>query len=500
MHPDGPTRSVYLGKINPIPVVAAVYWLLMLVTGTDILNASLLAAAIGFGLMAVEAAGGIKTVAGLLNFVLILKFLLIGVVLKTVTFQAADSMLRAPRTTCKVMAVGFFALYLGSVLYRHTPKITGVVRDVNDAKMYLALTIVFSVVCFTSALVLLVSQISFDTSLSGGLWGLAHQYQGGISFCVIPAMYYAWSSGSRRFLSHPLVLTILAAATLFGIVSTTKQATMEPLLSYLSVGFIRYGLRSKPVWGIVAAGVFLYMTIVYPYSQWVRGHGGRDGTLAERMEAIQEVFFNVATNTDYRDMVETTINTGDSYLGLDSLSSIGRLAMVGEADRLIAATDGTQTYSGWDTIVMGLRLTVPSFLMADKPTSGGGNYFGHVAGDLAQDDQTTQVSYGFMAGLYNAFGLYGVLFGTIIFTFVFYYVIRLWFAAPDLSFHPFGSNIWYLMLGLAYQHSLVEAPIGNILPSMVTMSASVALILLARFLVSFFSYSRAPYGSNIYVR
>jgi hypothetical protein len=453
-----------------------------------------LAAAIALGLLAIGAAGGMKTAAGLLNFVMILKFVLIAVALKAITLQAADSNLRAPRTTCKVMAVGFLAMYLGSLLYRYTTKLKGVVRDVNDAKTYLALAIVFSVACLGSSAVLLIFQTSYATDLAGGLWGVAHQLQGASSFCVVPAMYYAWSSGSRRFLSHPLVVTILMLELGFGIVSTTKQGTMEPLLCYLGVGAIRYGIKSKALWGLVAAGGVFYVSIVYPYSQYVRDHGGRNGSIRERLQVIQEVFLNVTTNSDFRNMVDSQISNGDFYLNREGLRPVSRLAMIGEADRLIAATDDTQSYTGWETITNGFRLMMPSFLVSDKPTSGGGNFLGHIVGELAPDDMTTQVSYGFMANFYNAFGLYGVLFGTIIFIAIFHYVIRLWFSTPYLEFGPWGSSIWYVLLGMLFEHNLIEGPVGNMLPTFVNLSAVVGLALLSKWLVTLFGPRRAPTG------
>jgi hypothetical protein len=168
--------------------------------------------------------------------------------------------------------------------------------------------------------------------------------------------------------------------------------------------------------------------------------------------------------------------------------------MIGEADRLIAATDSTQSYTGWETIINGLRLMVPSFMMADKPTSGGGNFLGHIVGELAPDDMTTQVSYGFMANLYNAFGLYGVLFGTIIFIAIFYYVIRIWFATPDLTRGPWGSTIWYVLLGMYFEHSLIEAPLGNDFPVLLNISVVVGLIYVSRLLASFLTAKRTHFS------
>ena len=465
----------------------------MLVLGTDLINASLLTAAIAFGLMSISAAGGIKTAPGLLNCVLIVKFLLIALLLKSITFQALDSQLNAPRTTSKVMAVGFLALYLGSHLYRYATKVRGLVRGVSDSRVYLSLAIVFAVATLGSSLALLVTQNSFADTLSGGLWGVAHQLQSATSFCVVPAMYYAWSSGSKRFLTHPLVLTILLIEITYGVISTTKQGIMEPLICYLGVGVIRYGIRSKAVWSIVALAGFLYVSVIYPYSQYVRNHGGREGTFTDRLEAIQEVFFNVAGNSDFRDMVDSNLSAnGDFYLKNEKFRSLGRLAMIGEADRLIAATDATQSYSGWQTITWGLQLMVPSFILPEKSTTGGGNFLGHIVGELAPDDMLTQVSYGFMANLYNAFGLLGVFIGTILFIFVLYYVLRLWFAAPNLEFTPFGSSIWYVLLGMFFEHGLIEGPVGNMLPALVNISAFAGLILLANWLVSFFAFKRAP--------
>jgi len=483
-------QRIFFGRIQIAPVLAVSFWLVMLMSGTDSLNASLLAAAVWFGMMSVDAAGGIKSAPGLLNFVILLKFLLVAIVLKTVTLQAADSNLKAPRTTCEVMAVGFLALYLASLLFTHITKIRGVVKEVTDSRFYLALAITFSIAGLGSSFVVLFFQTGYSVTLAGGFWGIAHQFEMIEGFCVVPAMYYAWSSGSRRFLSHPLVLTILAAELLYGIASTTKQGMMEPLMCYLGVGFIRLGLRNKALWTIIGAGAFLYFSIFYPYSQYVRNHGGRDGSLAQRLEVIQAVFFSLSTDSSFREAVDSQITMSDGYLGKDSLQPISRMAMIGEADRLIAATDATQSYTGWDTIENGFKMMVPSFILPDKPLSGGGNFLGHIAGDLAEDDMDTQVSYGYMANLYNAFGLRGVFVGTILFMVSFFYMLSLWFASQSLDFGPYGSSIWYLLIGVEFEHGLIEAPIANDMSGYVNLSAIVALILLSKFLVHFFSSRR----------
>jgi hypothetical protein len=456
-----------------------------MMTGTDAINAALFTIAILFGLLAIQIAGGVRTVPGALNLILISKFLLFAVIVKTLTWQALDSQLRAPRTTAEVMALGFIGLFAGTWLCRVLPSPAGLVGEVTSSRTYLALTIVFFGTTMLSAFAVLAFANTYSTELTGGFWGLANSLMVLAPFSIVPAMYFAWSSGSGRFLSHPLVVGILSVQVVYGIMSTTKERVMEPLLCFFAIGFIRYGLRNKTLWALVAVGLMFYSLILYPYSQYVRQHGGRDGDLATRLETIKEVFFNISTDASFRDKVEAQIAySSESYLGKDFLTPYSRMAMVGEADRLIAASQATESYTGWDTIVSGLTLMVPSFIMPDKPVTGGGNVLGRLAGDVAENDNITQISYGVMASLYNAFALKGALLGSLVFFAVFYYVIRFWYRDPILSFGPFGSTIWFILIALANQHSLIEAPVGNLLPGFINPLVVVALVYAAKFLAS----------------
>ena len=120
--------------------------------------------------------------------------------------------------------------------------------------------------------------------------------------------------------------------------------------------------------------------------------------------------------------------------------------MVGEADRLGSATERQQAFTGWETITWGFKLLTPSFLYAKKPTMEAGNYLGHIVGDIGPSDTETQVSYGVMANLYNAFSFIGVLVGTLVFFAGFYYWIRTFLGNRDGMAYPLhrrcGSYGW----------------------------------------------------------
>ena len=55
-----------------------------------------------------------------------------------------------------------------------------------------------------------------------------------------------------------------------------------------------------------------------------------------------------------------------------------------------------------------------------------------------------------------------------------------------LNFEPYGSSIWYILLTIQFQHSLVEAPVGNLLPTFLNTGLMVApVILTAKLLAAY---------------
>jgi hypothetical protein len=257
---------------------------------------------------------------------------------------------------------------------------------------------------------------------------------------------------------------------------------METLIFYMLVGASRYGLRDKRLLALGAMGIFYYAAIIYPYSQYVRSHGGREGGLAERFAAIKDVFERVATNRDFRgDILATAEDSNGSYLDNETLKPFGRLAMVGEADKLVAATIERQAWSGWETITWGFKLAVPSFIDPDKPVLPPGNYLAHIAGEVGDGDLTTQVSYGVMANFFNAFAYPGVLVGTSVFFCGFYYLLYLLFGNPRWSSQPLGSTVWFLFIVTTFQHSLVEESVAGLIADVLNIAIVVlALYAMAR--------------------
>lgn len=463
-----------------------------LLAGTNPEVAALLTFSICCGLCAIAIAGGFRSPAGFLNAILTAKFLVFGVVIKILSLEPADNTLRAPLRTSLVMAAGFFSLMIATAIQRHLPtRRNTLIPGISEPKIYLALTLVFLVIGYGGYFVALASDFGGGDIQTGGILGVARGFSGFSSMAVVPALFYAWASRSERFMTHPLALGVLAIGVIIGLVTTSKEGAMEPPVFYLLTSACRYGFRDKRIWALTGSGLLYYSLIVYPYAQYVRHNGGREGNLAQRIGAMKEAMVLTITDPDFRESVDAKLNaTESSYFESERLHPFTRLAMIGEADRLIDGT-GNQ-FTGWETIVWSLKLMVPSFIFPEKPIFGPGNYFAHIANDVNPEDMTTQVAYGSMAGLFNAFSYPGVLFGsTLLFT-LFYYSFRFWFGDPRWSASPNGSSLWFIVLIATFQHSIVEDQIAGLLTGMIIVPLQILVFYgAAKVLTSFLAPHQA---------
>jgi len=374
--------------------------------------------------------------------------------------------LNAPAATALVMAIGFGGILLGTLVQAHLrcPQSLSINRALSDG-MLLSLSIVLLVLSYAGYFASLIPAARGEGIQTGGWLGIARSLGSMMSLSIIPPMLYLWRTGARLWMTHPIILGLLAWSGVVGIFSTTKQDAMEPFVFYILMGFLRYGLRDLRLWSLVSLGAIYFAVIVFPYSQYVRDNGGRQGTLAQRAAVTKDTFLRIAGDRSFRSTVADRVSKG-SYFGPGLLSPFSRLAMVGEADQLIAATERQQAFTGWETITWGFKLATPSLLYPNKPIFEAGNYLAHIVGEVGSSDSTTQVSYGIMANLYNAFSFAGVLIGTPIFFAGFYYWIRIFLGDARWERQPTASTLWFLWFIASYHHSIVESSLSGIIASL----------------------------------
>src|ERR1700722_5138397 len=318
-----------------ILAVTIFYLVGQLLTGTEPVVAALFTIAILFGMLAIFVGGGLRSAAGCLNAILIGKFLMIGIIIKIILFSPADGMLYAPRTTALVMALGFVGLAFGTMIQSriYCPQLSSMNQPFDD-RMLLSFAIVLFVLSYLGYFAGMIPATHGEGIQTGGWLGVARALGSLKSLSIVPALLYLWRRNSRRWLMHPLILGMLMWGVTIGIFSTNKQDTMEPFAFFISVGFLRYGWKDIRLLSLASVGLFFFALIVFPYSQYVRHAGGRDGSFEHRAEVTKEVFWRISSNQDFRSTIAERVSKEHSYFDLASLAPFGRLAMVGEADQL----------------------------------------------------------------------------------------------------------------------------------------------------------------------
>src|ERR1700730_1369552 len=472
-------------QIVLVLIIAFSYLLGQLLVRTGVLVSFLLATAILFGLLAIFAGGGLQSAFGCLNAIFISKFLLIGVAIKILLLEPADGTLYAPITTSAVMALGFFGVFLGTIIQSHMPCTERwSVNRPFSAQMLLSLSVVLFFCSYGGYIVSMIPSTQGAGIQTGGWVGITHVLGSLKSLSIVPPMLYLWRKKTRLWMSHPVILFLVIWSAAIGIFSTGKQEAIEPLVFYVLLGFLRYGWMDSRLWALVSLGALYYMVIIFPYSQYVRSAGGREGTFEERAQVTADTFWRIMSNEEFRTTV--TDHVSKQYYFGPSLAAFSRLAMIGEADRLIYATERQQAFTGWETITWGFKLLTPSILYPDKPKFEAANYLSHIAGESNEADTTTEVSYGMMANLYNAFSFTGVLIGTPLFFGLFYYWVRIFLGDASWSGLPSASTLWFVWLVASYQHSLVASSLSGLIASTSFPSVIMLLCILAKWLVPFF--------------
>ena len=182
---------------------------------------------------------------------LIFSYLLFGAAAKILTLQAADSVLLEPQDTAMVMLLGFAGLLVGTWLQQNAPTPRrSLLPNVGEPRLYLWLTIINQ--WYWEPRDSLSASVRSSPAKARKPWRMSGGSESISAVCsqysVFFALYYAWSSGARRFLTHRLVLSILLLEVAIGIVSTSKERISAPIAFYILVGVLRYGWKDRRIW------------------------------------------------------------------------------------------------------------------------------------------------------------------------------------------------------------------------------------------------------------
>jgi len=465
------TENVVIKSVVISFAVGLVYFVLQAFTGTNLIANILLSGAIIAGICAVIVGGGIRSMIGLLNFSLLLKILLISIAIKILLRQPSESYLAAPEMTPRVMCLGFLGVLAGTaavrlMLRRHVPLCAPVTDPDQLTNLFWVCFVVGNIAGIIGYFSNLGS-VTVEGVSAGGLLGISHFLQPLRDFCVAVAVARAHFSGSRRILLNPLVLLSVGVATAISFGAGSKILLVSPLFYGILAVFAIQGLRHWPIYLLVAGFCLILGKIVFPiinYSRtddFARAENAIGASVDSKWASSLEVTKRYFTDSNFRAAATIAANesyTENQYFGNKEFGVWFRFALLGNADNLIAPTTLHGSYTGWETIIWGVRMLPPRFLYKNKPFADASLELAQISGLVDPEAAGAPLAFGFMACMYNAFGLFfGAFIGCGILSFVFYYCC-IWIYG-----NASNANIWLLYIVGYWHHLWAEINISTVI-------------------------------------
>jgi hypothetical protein len=435
--------------IVPVFFFAAILMVIELSQGTSSTFALCCFAYILVATYAFNLAGGFTRTSGAFIFFNSVLGVIVGLCMKVYLDEAADSNLSNPELTIRVLLAGM-CMMLVTVYFvrRAVPRQAILGKMVTDAKMQTAtvgsliagvlLNIAFFVVPSGSGSVLsALSQLN-------RFWPMA---------IVLGVINTIRRSGGRRSVNLPV---LIAGALMFaiGLLGFSKEGMLAPFACWLlAVASQRYKLNRAQIIGGILATIFIFRYLV-PYAQY--GRTFRDENNGINLSAV----ISLLSDLGYvrQQYLETSADAYEErVLGYYNKSQgfFDRLQMISIDDALINHTAQFGTF-GLYPVKEAFENLVPHFIWANKPVLLAGNIYAHEVGVLAENDESTGVSFSSTSTAYHLIGWTGIfLLAPAIWFFLFFVFESL---CGDTRETP-----WGLLVMVLYTHAAPEGDIGNMI-------------------------------------
>jgi hypothetical protein len=375
-------------RILPVILFALALGAIQVFQGTEPLFALGSFAFIILSALAFNVAGGMTRSSGSYIFSFAVLAVIIGLIWKTVINEAADSNLQYPLLTIGIY-VGSMCSLLGAayISKQLTTKRALLANFITDANLQSATS-----GCLVTGLFLVFLFSVLPVEPGGILSGLLQLNRFLLLAIFLGTVHAIRRSGGTASISLPV---LIAGGVLFfnGAVGFSKEGMITPFLCWLiAASSQRYNLSRAQVIGVILVTIFIFRYLV-PYSQYGRNYASTSaasnfdiavsllsdlGTVRSNYETSQ-----AEDEEDYV-LVRNYFNTNQGFFN--------RLQMIGPDDGLNSLTE-QGVVPGITPIFMYFANLVPHFIWKDKTNWGGGHLYAQQMGLLAEDDESTGISF-----------------------------------------------------------------------------------------------------------
>jgi hypothetical protein len=336
--------------------------------------------------IAFNVAGGLTYPSGAYIFFYAILAVILGLTWKAVLGEAADSNLQAPMATIEVYLASISGMLAAVFISKRLTMKRAILADfVTDENMQSA-----TIGCVVTGLVITVLFAVLPMGAGTVLSGLLQLNRFLVMAVFLGVVHAIRRSGGTTSISLPV---LIAGGALFtsGVLGFSKEGMLTPFMCWLVAASAHRYKVSLPQ--IVGGILFIFIVFEYlvPYSQVGRNYAGN---ISSNVDVSISLLTNLGSvRKEYSDS-QGTDPEDDFAQGYFTRHQgfFDRLQMIGPDDSLVALTESGVTV-GITPVYIYFANFVPHFIWKNKPTWGGGNLYAHEMGLLAEDDNTTGISF-----------------------------------------------------------------------------------------------------------
>ena len=404
--------------------------------------------------VAFNLAGGFGRPSGSYVFFFAVLTILVGLCWKAILGEPADFHVENPMLGISVYLGTMCSICLAVLLSRRIATRRAILRDmVTDSKMQTA-----TVGCMmTGFLLFFISAFFPEIGGNGTVLSAIGQINQFFPLAIVlGTIHTIRRSGGTRSVNAPVLACILLSCGA-GVFGFSKQGIIAPLVCWLmAAASQRYRVsRTQIALGLFTA--FFIFHYLVPYAQYGRNFRGE--TLSGNLSVV------VSLLSDLGDVREQYLENSDDaeqtlfYGYYETPQGFFDRLQAFSMDSALIDNKHQTGFVGITPVFQAFANYIPHFIWRDKPSVNYGNRYAHDIGLLADDDNTTGVSFSPAAEAYTLLGWIGVfLLAPIILTMLFTIFDSL---CGDVREAP-----WGLIVVVIFAHLAPEGGLGGTIYTM----------------------------------